>query len=202
VLLVPSLINRHYVLDLHARKSFAEWLVARGHDVFIIDWGTPGRRRPLPHLRGHHRPLHRPRERVACRHPGATRPTCSATASAARSPSIHAAVRPEHIASLTLLAAPVGFHDEGLLSRWTRSRGFDVRALVDATGQRALAAHAVRLPPAAPHAERSRRRCHMLDRAWDDEFLDGFLALETWGNDNVSFPGACYRDIHRGALSR
>ena len=29
-------------------------------------------------------------------------------------------------------------------------------------------------------------------RAVDDEFLDGFLALETWGNDNVSFPGACY----------
>src|SRR5262249_11459481 len=25
-----------------------------------------------------------------------------------------------------------------------------------------------------------------------DEFLDGFLAIETWGNDNVSFPGACY----------
>ena len=33
----------------------------------------------------------------------------------------------------------------------------------------------------------------LIDRAWDDEFLDGFFALETWGNDNVSFPGECYR---------
>jgi polyhydroxyalkanoate synthase len=33
----------------------------------------------------------------------------------------------------------------------------------------------------------------LLDRAWNDEFLDGFLAMETWGNDNVSFPGECYR---------
>jgi len=32
----------------------------------------------------------------------------------------------------------------------------------------------------------------LLDRAWNDEFLDGFLALEAWGNDNVSFPGECY----------
>ena len=32
----------------------------------------------------------------------------------------------------------------------------------------------------------------LIDRAWNDEFLDGFLALETWGNDNVSFPGECY----------
>jgi polyhydroxyalkanoate synthase len=32
----------------------------------------------------------------------------------------------------------------------------------------------------------------LLDRAWDDEFLESFLATEHWGNDNVSFPGACY----------
>ena len=42
----------------------------------------------------------------------------------------------------------------------------------------------------------------MIDRAWDDEFLDGFLALETWGNDNVSFPGECYvryiEELYRG----
>ncbi len=42
VLLVPSLINRHYVLDLMPGKSFAEYLVAQGLDVFCIDWGTPG----------------------------------------------------------------------------------------------------------------------------------------------------------------
>ena len=42
VLLVPSLINRHYVLDLLPGKSFAQGMVERGHDVFCIDWGTPG----------------------------------------------------------------------------------------------------------------------------------------------------------------
>ena len=42
LLLVPSLINRHYVLDLLPGKSFAEAMVAAGHEVYIIDWGTPG----------------------------------------------------------------------------------------------------------------------------------------------------------------
>ena len=42
ILLVPSLINRHYVLDLIPGKSFAEYLVAQGWDVWVIDWGTPG----------------------------------------------------------------------------------------------------------------------------------------------------------------
>ena len=42
VLLVPSLINRWYVLDLGPGRSLIEWLVAQGHEVFCIDWGTPG----------------------------------------------------------------------------------------------------------------------------------------------------------------
>ena len=42
LLLVPSLINRHYVLDLMPGKSFAEYMVAQGFDVYCIDWGTPG----------------------------------------------------------------------------------------------------------------------------------------------------------------
>jgi hypothetical protein len=42
MLLVPSLINRHYVLDLMPGKSFAEFMVKRGFDVYCIDWGTPG----------------------------------------------------------------------------------------------------------------------------------------------------------------
>jgi len=42
----------------------------------------------------------------------------------------------------------------------------------------------------------------LLDRAWDDEFLESFLATERWGTDNVSFPGACYvryiEELYRG----
>jgi len=41
ILMVPSLINRWYVLDLGGGRSLIEWLVAQGHEVFCIDWGTP-----------------------------------------------------------------------------------------------------------------------------------------------------------------
>ncbi len=42
VLLVPSLVNRYYVLDLTEKISFASWLVARGLRPLIVDWGSPG----------------------------------------------------------------------------------------------------------------------------------------------------------------
>ena len=42
VLLVPSLINRAYVLDMDKDRSFARYLAAKGIAVYMIDWGDPG----------------------------------------------------------------------------------------------------------------------------------------------------------------
>jgi len=192
VLLVPSLINRHYVLDLLPGKSFAEFLVQAGHDVYCIDWGTPGDEdRWLTFDDIADRYLGRAVRIAANASPrGATHLLgyCLGGTLAA----IHAAARPERIASLTALAAPVRFADGGLLSVWTRTPTFDVGAMVDALGNVPW-----QLMQSAFHLLRPTltlsKTIHALDRAWTDEALDGFVALETWGSDNVSFPGACYR---------
>lgn len=42
VLLIPSLINRAYVLDLAPGNSVARSLAAKGFDVYLVDWGAPG----------------------------------------------------------------------------------------------------------------------------------------------------------------
>jgi len=204
VLLIPSLINRHYVLDLMPGKSFAEWMVARGHDVYIIDWGTPADEdRYLTFDDITDKYIGRAVRLVARRSPrnkahllgyclGGTLAT------------IYTARRPDHVASLLALAAPVKFgNDDGLLSAWTRTRSFDLDTLVEATGNVPWP-----LMQAAFHMLRPtlnlNKAVYMVDRAWDDQFLDGFFAIETWGNDNVSFPGECYKryitDLYRDDL--
>ncbi|PKU22288.1 alpha/beta fold hydrolase [Telmatospirillum siberiense] len=42
VLVIPSLINRAYVLDLTARRSFLRHLAGRGMRPFLVDWDAPG----------------------------------------------------------------------------------------------------------------------------------------------------------------
>ena len=42
VLVVPSLINRYYVLDLLPEQSFLRHLAEAGLRPFVIDWGEPG----------------------------------------------------------------------------------------------------------------------------------------------------------------
>ncbi|MDQ3850068.1 MAG: alpha/beta fold hydrolase [Actinomycetota bacterium] len=42
VLLVFALINRPDILDLRPGRSFVEFLLEEGFDVFLVDWGVPG----------------------------------------------------------------------------------------------------------------------------------------------------------------
>jgi polyhydroxyalkanoate synthase len=42
VLVVPSLINRAYILDLLAERSFMRFLAGRGFRPFLVDWQAPG----------------------------------------------------------------------------------------------------------------------------------------------------------------
>lgn len=192
ILLVPSLINRHYVLDLMPGKSFAEFLVNAGHDVYVIDWGTPGDEdRFLSFDDVCDRYIGRALRQVA-RTSERNKAHLLGYCLGGTLTSIFAAVRQEHIASLTAIAAPVRFKDTSLLSSWANSKSFDVQAMIDAYGNVPWP-----LMQAAFHMLRPTlmlwKGVHLLDKAWDDEYLNGFIALETWGNDNVSFPGECYR---------
>jgi len=42
LLVIPSLVNRYYILDLEADASFLRWSAAQGMAPFVIDWGAPG----------------------------------------------------------------------------------------------------------------------------------------------------------------
>jgi polyhydroxyalkanoate synthase len=42
LLVVPSLINRYYILDLEPESSFLDDLAGRGYAPFVVDWDAPG----------------------------------------------------------------------------------------------------------------------------------------------------------------
>jgi len=191
VLMVPSLINRHYVLDLLPGRSVIEFLVEQGHDVFAIDWGTPGDEdRYVTFDTFCDRYLKRA-IRKTTGIAGTERVNLLGYCLGGTLTSIHAAMYPEKIASMVALAAPIRFINDSMLSIWTRTESFDVSALIDAFGNVPWP-----LMQASFHLLKPtlnlQKAVQLLDRAEDEEFMEGFLAVETWSNDNISFPGLAY----------
>lgn len=192
ILMVPSLINRHYVLDLMPGKSMTEFLVAAGHDVWVVDWGTPGDEDRFVGLDDICGTLLARALRVVCRHSGRAQAHLLGYCMGGIFTAIAAALTPERVASLCNLAAPIRFSGAGPLGTWTRSPRFDVHAVVSASGNvpwQLLQGAFQMLRPTLTLA----KTVNLIDRAWNDRFLDGYLALETWANDNVSLPGAFFQ---------
>ena len=208
ILMVPSMINRWYVLDLMPGRSLVEYLTQEGFDVTVIDWGEPRPEDRYLRLEEVAGPMIGRALRKSARASGADKAHLLGYCMGGTLGAMHAAVHPDAMASLTTLAAPV--RAAGILADWTRSPAFDAKALVDAFGNipwPLLQASFLMLRPTLTPS----KLWFIWDRAlrgpWNDDFVFGFLAKERWANDNVAMPGEVFRswvdDIYRDdALTR
>jgi polyhydroxyalkanoate synthase len=192
LVMVPSLINRHYILDLMPGRSLVEHLTARGFDVYMIDWGRPGPEDRFTSFDEYLTGLLDRSVRRAAQISGAPRASVLGYCMGGTFAAIHAALRPERVQSLIALAAPIDFSQAGLLGLWSAARYLDVDRLVDSLGNipwPLLQATFHMLVPTLT----AQKLLYLYDKVTDEGFADSFLSLETWGNDNVSFPGECFR---------
>jgi len=204
VLLVPSLINRWYVLDLRPGASLCHALVEAGHDVFCLDWGVPeDEDRYLDWDRvvarvG--RMVRRVERETGQRGVGLLGYCIGGTLTA-----IHAALEPDSVAALVNLAGPIDFSEGGMLAHMVDPRWFDPDAVAEAGNVRAeqMQSGFVALRPTAQIG----KWLSFFDRLGDPERLEAFQALEEWASANIPFPGAAYakyiRDLYqKNALAK
>jgi pimeloyl-ACP methyl ester carboxylesterase len=118
VLLVPSLINRWYVLDLRRGASVAEALVAAGFDTWCLDWGEPNDEdRYLEWddvLARLARMVRHVRRATGTKKLGVLGYCIGGTLT-----SIHTALEPDSVQALVNLAGPIDFEHAGFLGHMT-----------------------------------------------------------------------------------
>jgi polyhydroxyalkanoate synthase len=190
VLLVPSMINRWYVLDLRPGASVADALVQAGLEVYCLDWGAPEDEDRYLTWEDVQARLGRMVRRVL-RETGAPKLSMLGYCMGATVAGIYAALQPHQFASFINLLGPFDFAQAGFLGHQTNPRWFDVDAIADAGN---VAPHQMQtgftlLRPTASLA----KAVTLLDRGFDPAFREGFDALDAWANDNVAFPAAAYR---------
>lgn len=198
VVLVPSLINRWYVLDLRAGASVVEALVAGGVRVYAIDWGTPEDEDRYLGWDDVLRRLHR-LVRAARRDAGVAGVGVLGYCMGATLAGIHTALHPDGVLSFVNLAGPFDFSAAGMLGTMTAPAWFDADAVAAAGNVRPqqMQAGFWGLRPTQHVA----KVVGALDRWHDGEARAAFDALEAWAGDNVAFPAAAYgtyiRDLYQ-----
>jgi len=200
VLMVPSLVNRHYILDLVPGRSVAEHLLNAGHPTYMMDWGRPGpedKGTTLDELLFDR--LDAAVSKIQSTH-GAS-PTMMGYCMGGTMALVYAAQRPGAAAGLVLLATPVDFDKVGLLTLWARHEGLNLDDLVDTWGL---------VPPAVLQPAFTLLKPSVLTRKWvtfvqfagDPEKLQAYLPMFRWATDNVSIPGEVLRTWTRDYFQR
>ena len=192
VLFVPSLINRYYILDLLPERSLIKYLVGRGLNVYLLDWG-----RPTPadadltlddHLTHY---LHQAVAAVQADSraaPVSLLGYCMGGMFAA----VYASLYPEQVGNMVNLAGPISYHDDGVFSLLTRSTWFDPDKLVQTYGNipADLLCWTFQMLRPTSHLARALALYEHMD---NDDYVRSYAAMQTWIFDQVDFPGEAFR---------
>jgi polyhydroxyalkanoate synthase subunit PhaC len=196
VLIVPSLINRYYVLDILPERSFLRHLASCGLRPLVVDWGAPGEKERSydlsDYITGPLEAVFTAAARVACAPIGIIGYCMGGLLALAL-----ALRRQSEIGCLALLATPWDFH-AGSAERAQLFANAGGCLLRFCDQDRAVPVEVIQsfffmLDPFA--GERKFTRFAALER--DSEDARSFVALEDWLNDGVPLSGRVARECAR-----
>jgi polyhydroxyalkanoate synthase len=193
VMLVMSLVSKPYILDLTPGQSLVEFLVQKGFDVYMIDWGVP--RAEDKNLRLEDYVLDFIPECVTKvqEESGETDVSVVGYCMGGQLAVMYAALHPEGpLKNLAVFTTPVNSEGMKLMRQWSDPRYFDVDRIVDTLGN---------VPPELMFASfdmlrpvsQAVGRVKLWDNMWNDEFTKSFRMFDRWAADQIPFPGECFR---------
>ncbi len=195
LLLVHSLISRPYILDLIPGNSFVEFLLDRGFDVYLADWGAPAAEDASRRLEDYVLDFLPGMVRAVLATSGATELSLLGYCMGGLLTLLYAATHSQApLRALLTLATPVDFDHLGLQGMWARH--LDPDRLVDTSGNvpAALIQQSFRMlkPASEPSLARLIGLWQNLD---NDRYVAQYRAFDRWTNDHVDFPGATFHQV-------
>jgi polyhydroxyalkanoate synthase len=198
LLLVYALINKPFIFDLAPGRSFIEYMLERGFDIFLLDWGSPGPEdRKISFDDYVTQYLYRAVRKVQ-RISGAKELSLLGYCLGATLTVIFAGLYPEvPIRNIILLTAPLDFSSqpEGSMAVWLEEDRLDVDRLVNTLGNvpgEMIRHWAKLLKPMENFVGVYVNLWKMLD---DEAAVWGWQAINRWVEDVVPVAGEAFRQF-------
>jgi polyhydroxyalkanoate synthase subunit PhaC len=197
VLIIPSLINRAYIMNLLPGHSLIDALADAGLDIFILDWGVPGEEHGHLGLAHYIGKFMKRAVRQVRKLTGAPKVQLLGQCIGGTMAALYAAhpVLGKDVARLALLTTPLDLASSGLLSDWTKKEVLDIDRMTSSF--RALVpsdfVH-LSFPLLNIKATLSKYRT-LLEKFEIPDFTKVWQALDIWATDNLPFTLAAFRDL-------
>jgi len=200
VLISYALVNRPYMADLQENRSMVRNLLKLGLDVYLIDWGYPGREDRWLTLDDYINGYIDNCVDVICQRHNLDKINLLGICQGGTFSLCYASLHPEKIKNLITMVTPVDFHvEEGLLNAWTGctvgSQSVDVDLMVDALGNIPgdfMNFGYLMLKPFQLSIQKYLALTAILD---DEDKVMNFLRMEKWIFDSPDQAGEAFRQF-------
>ncbi len=193
IIAVYALINKPFILDLQPDRSVVRRLLDAGHDVYLIDWNEPSRLDQHLTLDDYinryiDNCVDTVRERAGVDRVNVLGYCMGGTMSA-----IYAALHPEKVRALGLMAAGLCFDETGgVLELWGDSEYYDPRDVVDVYGNVPAEMLDVGFALMDPVANYVSKYVRLYDNLENDDFVENFARMERWLGEGIDLAGETY----------
>ena len=205
VLIVHSLVSKSYILDLLPNTSMIRYLLGEGFDMFLLDWVPPDPADAENTLETYVDEYIPEAIEALLEESGDEELTLIGYCFGGVLTLLLGAARPDlPIRSMMAMATPGDYREMGFMSNMFREHRLNPDDVIDENGlvpAQALDEGFQSLKP----TEYVTQRVNFFQNLWNDEFVEGFLAIAFWARDQVPFPGGVFRQtverlIRRNAL--
>jgi polyhydroxyalkanoate synthase subunit PhaC len=194
ILLIYALINKPYILDLTPGNSFVEYLVDRGFDVYLLDWGTPGLEDRHMKFDDYVLDYIGKAVKKVLKKSQAEEISLMGYCMGGTLTSIYAALHPDMpIKNLVFMTSPFDFAETGLYGSFLKEEYFNLDKAVDTLGN---------IPPdmidfgnkmLKPLTNFVGPYVSLIDRSDNQKFVNSWKLMQKWVGDGIPFPGEAYR---------
>ena len=198
VLLAYGLIGRYTMADLQPDRSLVRSLLSKGLDLWLIDWGQPGRTERWLTIDDYVDDyIDAAVDRIA-QETGHDKVTLLGICEGGVFTTCYAALHPEKVKNLVITITPIDFHADvkdkaahhGFLNVWTRSLDpEDIDKLVDTYGVLPGEFMSSVFSMMTPMRSLTKYNVDLIDVVDDEAKFMNFLRMEKWLADRPHHPG-------------
>lgn len=194
ILMVYSLMNKAFIIDLRPGSSMVEFLVKQGFDVYLLDWGIPGPEDAdmslddyvmdyLPRVVKH-----------TLRYAKATQLNMIGYCLGAVLALCYVATHLEApVKNLVTLTVPLDYSDKTLFNDWLNPQNMNLDRILEAYGNLPgeFLDFGMRLKDPVPGFITS--YTGFFDKVLDDRAVESWISMQKWMSEPIPFAGAAFK---------